>query len=96
MVTFVSCLLDKLYGKSPQGGEHGQEAASKWKQRAQARHQNPFLVTDFHQVGPSLKGSTAFNIVPQDGDKTFKTKASEGLFRIVAQHSILTQKIEIK
>lgn len=38
----------------------------------------------------------AFNIVPQDVDKTFKIKASEGLIRIVAQHSILTQKIEIK
>lgn len=43
-----------------------------------------FLVTYFHQVGPPLKGSMAFNIVPQDGDKTFKIKASEGLFRIVA------------
>ena len=81
---------------SPQSREHGQKASTEWKQRAQARNQNPFLVTYFHQVGPSLKGSMVFKIVPQDGNKTFKMKTSEGLIRIVAQYSILTQKIEIK
>lgn len=60
------------------GGSH------RMKAKSTCRHQNPFLVTYFHHVGPPLKGSMAFNIVPQDGDKTFKIKASEGLFRIVA------------